>query len=63
MAEGRQVGEVFQARCEVCGAWQPVRPQPRRADAYFEYWEAAFSCCGRKQAAWFTVEKVDDDIH
>ena len=63
MAEGRQEGEVFQARCGICGIWQRVEPQPRRADAYFEFWEAVFICCDREQSAWFTLEKTEDDIH
>gem|GEM_PF-6100513 len=34
-----------------------------QADLYFEYWQAVFTCCQRQQSVWFTVEKVDDDVH
>lgn len=63
MAEGRIADGNFWARCPVCGTWQRVQPEPRRADAYFEFWQAVFVCCGQEQEAWFTLEKVDDDVH
>lgn len=63
MSPGRIIAETFWAQCRVCGGWQEVRPEPRNADLYFEYWQARFSCCGQEQTQWFTVEKVDDDVH
>lgn len=63
MSESYIAGEKFQARCQRCGRWQEVSAAPQAADLYFEYWRARFICCGQEQSAWFTVEKVDDDIH
>lgn len=51
------------AQCEKCRAWREVAPIPARADAYFEFWEAEFSCCGLSQKAVFTWEKTADDVH
>lgn len=63
MAAGRVVEDGFLARCDICGTWQRVQPEPRQADTYFEFWQAVFVCCGKEQTAWFTIEKVDDDVH
>lgn len=63
MSQGRIVGEIFLAECRVCRTWQEVQAQVQEADLYFEFWQATFRCCDVDQTAWFTVEKVDDDIH
>jgi hypothetical protein len=51
------------AQCQECGAWREVAPEPKRADSYFEFWEAEFSCCHLTQKAVFTMEKTVDDVH
>jgi hypothetical protein len=51
------------ARCQECGAWREVQPAPKRADSFFEFWEAEFTCCHLAQKAVFTLEKVVDDVH
>ena len=63
MTQGRIVEERFLAQCRVCGAWREVQAEAHKADLYFEFWRATFTCCGLEQTAWFTLEKVDDDIH
>jgi hypothetical protein len=63
MTQGRLIGDKFWAQCRVCGVWQEVRPKSEKADLYFEYWLARFKCCAQNQEVWFTIEKVDDDIH
>lgn len=63
MSTGRIQDGKFWAQCQYCGVWQEVEAVAKQADLYFEYWEAVFSCCQRRQAAWFTIEKVDDDVH
>jgi len=57
------VEDRFWAQCRECGTWREVFPESCQADAYFEYWRADFACCGREQIGWFTIEKVDDDVH
>ncbi len=56
-------GDTFFARCQKCGQWLEVEPQPKRCDTYFAYWQSPFSCCGHGQTATFTVEKDEVDIH
>jgi hypothetical protein len=51
------------AQCQACRAWREVSPEPKRADSYFEFWEAEFSCCNLTQKAVFTWEKTVDDVH
>jgi hypothetical protein len=63
MSQGRIINEKFWAQCRECGGWQEVLAEPQKADLYFEYWQARFRCCNQEQAAWFTIEKVDDDVH
>jgi hypothetical protein len=53
----------YLAQCRECGAWREVAPEPARADSYFEFWEAEFSCCHLAQKAVFTFEKTVDDVH
>ena len=63
MSRGRMSADKFWAQCSVCGGWQEVFPEPKKADLYFEYWQACFYCCNQEQSHWFTIEKVDDDVH
>ncbi|MGQ9921625.1 MAG: hypothetical protein ACUVRZ_09905 [Desulfobacca sp.] len=63
MSEGRFQEGQFWARCRQCGTWQEVAAAIKEADLYFEYWQAVFCCCGQEQTAWFTIDKVDDDVH
>lgn len=63
MATGQVRDGEFWAQCRKCGQWQAVAAAPRQADLYFEYWQAVFTCCQETQQAWFTIEKVDDDVH
>jgi hypothetical protein len=63
MTQGRIVEDKFWAQCRQCGVWQEVLAEPKEADLYFEYWQAFFSCCFEHQTAWFTIEKVEDDVH
>jgi hypothetical protein len=63
MTLGRIFEDKFWAQCRECGVWQEVFAEPREADLYFEYWQARFRCCNQDQSTWFTIEKVDDDVH
>jgi hypothetical protein len=63
MTQGRLIEDKFWAQCWECGVWQEVAAEPKKADLYFEYWQACFCCCRREQTAWFTIEKVEDDVH
>jgi hypothetical protein len=63
MSQERLIGDTFWARCRKCGDWQEVFPEPKKADLYFEYWQARFFCCDQEQSTWFTIDKVDDDVH
>ncbi len=63
MSQGRIQDGRFFAQCRRCGKWQEVTAAATQADLYFEYWQAVFSCCRQEQTAWFTIEKVDDDVH
>jgi hypothetical protein len=53
----------FLAQCRKCGRWQEVSPQGRRAEDYFEVWDAYFRCCDQEQTAVFVVEKDYLDFH
>ena len=50
-------------RCERCGVWHEVRPEPAGADAFFAHWRATLTCCGLTQTATVTVEKDEIDMH
>ncbi|MBM4284941.1 MAG: hypothetical protein FJ128_06800 [Deltaproteobacteria bacterium] len=63
MAESKTAEGKYLACCEVCGRWREVPCTPQWADRFFFYWQAEFTCCGRRQAALFAAEKEDDDIH
>ncbi|AEB08118.1 hypothetical protein [Desulfobacca acetoxidans] len=63
MPPARIVDDKFYAQCQECGVWQEVFPVVAQVDTYFEFWQAQFLCCGRQQSAWFTIEKVDDEVH
>lgn len=63
MSQGRVKEDRFWAQCRECGAWQEVCPEPKESDTYFAYWQAFFRCCNLEQSAWFTIDKVDDDVH
>jgi hypothetical protein len=63
MSQGRILGDEFWAQCRECRGWQEVYPELKKADLYFEYWQARFCCCQQEQSIWFTIEKVDDDVH
>jgi hypothetical protein len=63
MTEGRIIADKFWVQCRQCSTWHEVLAEPREADLYFEYWQAQFSCCSQEQTAWFTIEKVEDDVH
>jgi hypothetical protein len=53
----------FLAQCRECGRWREVSPTARKAEEYFEVWEADFRCCSLDQAARFTLEKDYLDFH
>lgn len=63
MAAGKWENGLFWARCELCGRWQTVIPEPVASEAFFTHWRAAFPCCGRDQVALITVEKDELDFH
>jgi hypothetical protein len=63
MTQGHFIEDKFWAQCRECGVWHDVSAEPKKADLYFEYWQARFSCCHQEQTAWFTIEKVEDDVH
>jgi hypothetical protein len=63
MSFGKVEGNKYWARCEKCGRWLEVRPQPGEAGGYFMEWQASFSCCGLEQTATFTLEKDEIDFH
>jgi hypothetical protein len=63
MARLRCVDGRYEARCAYCGAWQPVAPRQLPCDAFFENYEARFTCCGHPQVALLAVEKDELDFH
>ncbi len=63
MADLRIAGGRYEARCEHCGAWREVEPRQLPCDAFFEYYQADFICCGVQQLARLTVEKDEIDFH
>ena len=53
----------YLARCGQCGSWVEVHPETSPGDLFFEALKAEFQCCGRQQAATFTLEKDCLDFH
>jgi hypothetical protein len=63
MAELRITGGRYEARCERCGAWREVNVRQLACDAFFENYQADFTCCGVPQTARLAVEKDELDFH
>lgn len=63
MAQLRISAGRHEARCEHCGAWREVEIRPVECDAFFENYQADFTCCGVPQVARLAVEKDEIDFH
>jgi hypothetical protein len=63
VAELRSAGGRYEARCEHCGAWREVEVRQLACDAFFENYQADFTCCGVLQTARLAVEKDELDFH
>ncbi len=62
-ANSKAENGAFFAQCRLCGRWREVQARPVGADSFFTFWQAEFQCCKTPQAAYFTLEKEDDDVH
>ncbi len=59
----RIVDGKYEARCQKCGAWREVEVRQLPCDAFFENYQASFTCCGLPQVAHLAVEKDELDFH
>lgn len=63
LAQLRCAAGRYEARCQHCGAWRVVATRQLPCDAFFEHYQAEFTCCGIPQVAQLAVEKDELDFH
>ncbi|MFZ2088695.1 MAG: hypothetical protein WAU47_08985 [Desulfobaccales bacterium] len=63
MVKIRLSGGQYEACCQHCGVWRGVAVRQLPCDAFFENYQAEFTCCGREQTARLAVEKDELDFH